>query len=185
MNFDPTEIPGVWITSSPIFSDERGNFRECFKFIEGSDVTGLNFLVEQTNASKSNRGVIRGMHYSLNPNGQWKWITCLSGSIFDVVLDIRPISITFKKKIEIELTSENGLGVLIQGNLAHGFQATSNDSVVVYNLSSQYNPESEFEINPHDKDLGINWPISNAIISQKDLKAPNFNEVKDMGKLPR
>jgi dTDP-4-dehydrorhamnose 3,5-epimerase len=102
-----------------------------------------------------------------------------------VVLDIRSSSSTFKKKIEIELTSENGLGVLIQGNLAHGFQATSDDSVIVYNLSSEYNPQLEYEINPQDKEIDINWPISNVIISPKDLTAPNLNEVRAMGKLPK
>ena len=140
--------------------------------------------VKQSNVSTSKRGVIRGIHYSLHPSGQWKWITCVSGSILDVVVDIRPDSQTFKSVKEVELTERNGLGVLIQSSLGHAFQAQSDKSIVVYNLSSVYAPNFEYEINPLDAELGINWPISDPIISSKDFSAPNLADRRAESKLP-
>ena len=185
MEFKQTEIDGVWITHTTVHKDERGSFQECSKFMASFNATSKRFDVAQTNSSKSKKGVVRGMHFSLEPAGQWKWITCLSGSILDVVVDIRVNSPTFSKIVKVELNSENGLGVLIQGNLAHGFQATQSESIVVYNLSSGYNPQLEFGINPLDVDLDIQWPIDKMIISSKDTGAPSLDELKKLGKLPR
>ncbi len=185
MDFKKTNINGVWITHSPLFEDERGSFRECAKFTESADVTGETFIVAQTNTSKSAKGVVRGMHFSTNPIGQWKWITCLSGSIFDVVVDIRVDSATFLEKIQIELSDSNQLGLLIQGNLAHGFQSLKQNSIVAYNLSSEYSPEIEFEMSPLDPDFAIEWPIEEKIISRKDQLAPSFRDVQTSGGLPR
>jgi len=184
LDIEETEIRGVWITRSTVFRDERGLFRELSKFSVAENSTGEKFKVAQTNASKSKLGALRGMHFSLNPEGQWKWITCLAGSVYDVVVDVRERSETFSKKIQIELSEENELGVLIQGNLAHGFQALKANSIVTYNLSSEYNPSMEFELNPLDPALGISWPINEMLIARKDLNAPNLETLRTSGKLP-
>ena len=184
LDFKKTTIEGVWITHSPVFEDERGLFRECAKFTESARITGETFTVAQTNTSISKQGVVRGMHFSTNPKGQWKWVTCLSGSIFDAVVDIRVNSATFLEKIQIELSESNQLGLLIQANLAHGFQALKQNTIVAYNLSSEYSPEVEFEINPLDTDLEIEWPIKSRIISRKDQQAPSFHDLKSSGGLP-
>jgi dTDP-4-dehydrorhamnose 3,5-epimerase len=185
LDFKKTNIEGVWITHSPMFADERGYFRECAKFTESARITGEVFSVAQTNTSMSKLGVVRGMHFSTNPTGQWKWITCLSGSILDVVVDIRVNSSTFLEKIQLELSDSNQLGLLIQGNLAHGFQSLKKDSIVAYNLSSEYCPELEFEISPLDSDLAIEWPINEKIISRKDQAAPSLRDFQTAGDLPR
>ena len=184
MDFKKTGIKGVWITHSPVFQDERGSFRECTKLTESKRITGETFSVAQTNSSTSKLGVVRGLHYSTKQDGQWKWITCVSGSIFDVVVDIRVNSPTFLESIELELSESNQLGVLIQGDLAHGFQALNPNSIVTYNLSSEYNPELEYEINPLDIDFAINWPIEKKIISRKDQLAPTLRNLQSSGKLP-
>lgn len=184
MDFKQTGISGLWLTQTTIHKDDRGTFQECAKFMASFNRTSERFEVAQTNTSKSKKGVVRGLHFSLNPTGQWKWITCLSGSILDVVVDIRVDSPTFSKSFQVELDGENGLGVLIQANLAHGFQATQKETIVVYNLSSEYNPDLEYEINPLDADLDINWPISEMIISDKDVNAPGLKQLKLLGKLP-
>lgn len=184
MEIFPTEIDGVWITQSKVHTDERGTFRECSKFMASLNVTSKKFEVAQTNTSKSKKGVVRGMHFSLEPKGQWKWITCLSGSVIDVVVDTRINSHTFARILQVELSNVNGLGMLIQANLAHGFQSIQDESIVVYNLSSEYNPELEFAINPLDENLAINWPISEMIISSRDAKAPTLNQLREIGKLP-
>ena len=184
MEIEATEIRGVWITRSTIFRDERGLFRELSRFSEAENSTGKKFQVSQTNASISKWGTVRGMHFSLHPEGQWKWITCLAGSVYDVVVDIRESSATFSKNIQIELSEENELGLLIQGNLAHGFQALKANSIVTYNLSSEYNPSMEFELNPLDPALGISWPINEKLISGKDLNAPSLETLRTSGMLP-
>ena len=184
MHFEKTPIEGVWITRSQVFEDHRGSFRECAKFTESAKITGETFIVAQTNSSISKQGVVRGMHFSTNPLGQWKWITCLAGSIYDVVVDIRVQSPTFLEKVQLEISARNELGLLIQGNLAHGFQSLEESSLVSYNLSSEFSPNFEFEISPLDPDFSIEWPISNIILSQKDKEAPSLRFLKKSNKLP-
>ena len=101
MKFEELAIKGVWLAHSPIHADSRGSFREWFKPAELLSATGQNFDVMQSNISISHRGVLRGIHYSLAEYGQGKWITCITGSIWDVVVDIRPSSPTFKKLEEL------------------------------------------------------------------------------------
>jgi dTDP-4-dehydrorhamnose 3,5-epimerase len=185
MNFEKMGIEGAWVTYSQPHEDERGLFKEWFRSDKGLSETNFDFDVKQSNVSKSKRGVIRGIHYSLRPLGQWKWITCVSGSVFDVVVDIRPDSPTFKSVKQVKLTEHNGLGVLIQGSLGHAFQAQSDNAIVVYNLNSVYAPEFEYEINPLDAELKINWPIPDSIISSKDLSAPDLAQRRAESKLPK
>jgi dTDP-4-dehydrorhamnose 3,5-epimerase len=185
MNFEKMGIEGAWITYSQPHDDQRGSFKEWFRSDDSLSETGFEFNVKQSNVSKSKRGVIRGIHYSLHPSGQWKWITCVSGSVLDVVVDIRPDSQTFKSVKQVKLTEHNGLGVLIQGSLGHAFQAQSDNAIMVYNLNSAYAPKFEYEINPLDAEIGIDWPISDSIISPKDSSAPNLAERRAESKLPK
>lgn len=113
MKLTPLGIEGAWVAHSDLWNDERGFFREWFKAEEVYEATGLNFSIQQANISQSHSGVIRGIHYSLAQEGQAKWITCVAGSLIDVVVDIRPNSPTFKKIEYIELTPENGVSVLV------------------------------------------------------------------------
>jgi dTDP-4-dehydrorhamnose 3,5-epimerase len=184
MEFERTEIEGVWFTHSQVYGDNRGSFRECFQFVESKENTGLDFSVAQTNSSISHKGVIRGVHFSLSPRKQWKWITCLNGSIHDVVTDVRVGSATFLKSISLELSSSNGKGILIQSTLGHSFQSLEDNSLVVYCLSSSYEPNLEYGINPHDDKLAINWPLQNPILSSKDLSAPTIDVLDVGGLLP-
>jgi dTDP-4-dehydrorhamnose 3,5-epimerase len=184
MNFEKMGIEGAWITYSQPYEDERGSFKEWFRSDKGLRETKFDFEVKQSNVSISKKGVIRGIHYSLHPAGQWKWITCVSGSVFDVVVDIRPGSPTFKSIKKVNLTEYNGLGVLIQGALGHAFQAQTENAIVAYNLNSVYAPEYEYEINPLDEELGVDWPISESIISSKDFSAPSLTQLKSESKLP-
>jgi dTDP-4-dehydrorhamnose 3,5-epimerase len=184
MEFEKLDIDGAWIIRSPVFKDERGKLREYFRYHDSHKKTGLIFDVVQSMYSESKKGVIRGIHYSLSPNGQWKVITCISGAIFDVIVDIRIDSPTFGKVQTVELTSENGLSVLMQANLGHAFQAMSEIAIVSYNLNMEYHSDLESGINPLDSLLDIQWPVSPKIFSQKDRIAPGLMESKKFGKLP-
>lgn len=183
-------IEGAWLAESNVFPDERGSFREWFKFEEIKEVTGIDFSVKQANLSLSNKGVVRGIHYSLSEEGQAKWVTCANGHIIDVIVDIRPSSPTFKKVIEVDLKGGEGCAVLIGAGLGHGFLALEDNSVVSYLLSSPYSPSNEFEINPLDPDLNIDWHLdlvgnTGHIISPKDAQAPSLQERLADGRLPK
>jgi dTDP-4-dehydrorhamnose 3,5-epimerase len=186
MKITPLEIEGVWLAESPVWSDDRGFFREWFKSEEIKNATGRDFGIEQANISLSSAGTLRGIHYSIAPQGQAKWITCVSGSIKDVIVDIRSDSTTFGKWIEVELNSDSGKAVFISEGLGHGFLALQDNTAVAYLVSSPFSPTDEFEINPLDEKIGINWGmnLNDLKISEKDKNAPTLAERLTEGKLP-
>jgi dTDP-4-dehydrorhamnose 3,5-epimerase len=186
MKLTPLGIDGAWLAESPVWSDERGFFREWFKSEEVLAATGINLSIQQANISQSQRGVIRGIHYSLAPQGQAKWITCVNGSIRDVIVDIRPSSSTFGKSVFVDLNGLDGRAVLIGEGLGHGFASLADSSTIAYLLSSPYSPTEEFEINPMDPELGIDWGIDLAEVSlsEKDKMAPSLAERHKESKLP-
>jgi dTDP-4-dehydrorhamnose 3,5-epimerase len=184
MQFEKMEIEGAWLAHSPSFADSRGTFHEWFKSTEIEKVIGDTFSVAQANISISAKGAIRGIHYSLAPQGQRKWITCVSGSIWDVIVDIRPTSPTFKKWIGVQLNSSSGRSVYLSEGLGHGFISLEENSAVSYLLSSPYSPDEEYGVNPFDLELNISWPILPALLSEKDARAKSLGELSHSGKLP-
>jgi dTDP-4-dehydrorhamnose 3,5-epimerase len=190
MKLSPLKIDGAWVAESPVWPDNRGFFREWYQRDTILEATGIDFSVAQANFSLSSQGVFRGIHYSLAPNGQAKWITCVSGSIIDVVVDLRVDSPTFKMIEYIELERSDGKSVLIGSGLGHGFYSKENDSGVAYLLNSSYSPENEYGISPKDPELNIAWPNGffksiNQNISIKDLQAPTLRERQEQEQLPR
>lgn len=187
MELTPLSIEGVWSAKSSVWSDERGSFREWFKSTNLESITKKKFKVEQANISHSVKGTLRGIHYSLAEEGQAKWITCVSGLIKDVIVDIRPSSKTYGKWIEVELNGTSGNAVLIGEGLGHGFVSLAEVSTVAYLVSSPFSPSEEFEINPLDPAIAISWelPLSELKISEKDKNAPTLEERKKEGKLPK
>jgi dTDP-4-dehydrorhamnose 3,5-epimerase len=186
MKLTPLEIEGVWLAESPFWSDDRGYFREWFKSEEIKNATGRDFGIEQANISLSSAGTLRGIHYSIAPRGQAKWITCVSGSIKDVIVDVRSESPTFGKWIEVDLSGHSGKAVFISEGLGHGFLALQDNTSVAYLVSTPFSPTNEFEINPLDEKIGINWgmDLSELKISDKDKKAPTLAERLAQGQLP-
>jgi dTDP-4-dehydrorhamnose 3,5-epimerase len=187
MELTPLGIKGVWLIESPVWCDDRGFFREWFKSVDVKNSTGRNFEIEQANISLSSRGTLRGIHYSIAPRGQAKWITCVSGSIKDVIVDIRPDSKSFGQWIEVELAGNAGKAVFISEGLGHGFLALEDNTAVAYLVSTPFSPTDEFEINPLDEKIAINWgmDLSELKISDKDRNAPTLAERLAEGKLPK
>lgn len=175
MEVMPLAIVGAWIILSPTFPDDRGMFREWFKseLLEENGVPPL--VVRQANTSISRKGVIRGIHYSAEKSGQAKLVTCTSGSVLDVIVDLRPESMTYGEHVEIELSASAGTCVYISSGLGHGFQALENNSVVTYLLDKEYSPDEEYGINPVDPNLSIKWPLLDFYVSEKDRISSNFN----------
>jgi dTDP-4-dehydrorhamnose 3,5-epimerase len=186
MKLTPLGIDGAWVAESPVWSDDRGFFREWFKYEDVKAATGRDFGIEQANISVSSAGTLRGIHYSIAPRGQAKWITCVSGSIQDVIVDIRPVSKTFGQWIDIELQSNSGKAILISERLGHGFLALEDNTTVAYLASTPFSPTDEFEINPLDEKIGIKWGMdsSSLKISDKDRIAPTLAERFSEGRLP-
>jgi dTDP-4-dehydrorhamnose 3,5-epimerase len=186
MEITPLTIEGSWLARSPLWSDDRGYFREWFKLNNLEIATGTNFTFEQANISQSSKSTIRGIHYSTAKQGQAKWITCVTGSIRDYVVDIRPNSKTFGQWLEIELTSISGKSLLIGKGLGHGFISLEDKTTVAYLVSTPYSPDEELGINPFDSEIAINWglDLSKVIISEKDKFSPTLLQRRLAGELP-
>ncbi len=172
----PLSIEGAWLFESPTHGDDRGYFREWFKSSVVTETLGRQFNVSQANLSRSKKGVVRGIHFSLAPTGQAKWITCANGAIWDVVVDIRPESTTFKRWEAVELRAEDGKALLISEGLGHAFLSLVDDSVTSYLLTTPYSPKDEFAINPQDPEIAIKWPDLPLLFSEKDAGAPSLKE---------
>jgi dTDP-4-dehydrorhamnose 3,5-epimerase len=186
MELTPLGIEGAWLVQSPVWKDDRGFLREWFKTEDLNSVTGRDFAIEQANISLSSKGTLRGIHYSIAPRGQAKWLTCVSGSIQDVIVDIRSDSKTFGQWVDIELRGDSGKSVFISEGLGHGFLVLEDNTAVAYLISTPFSPNHEFEINPLDQKIGIKWglEVSNLKISDKDKGAPTLAERLTEGKLP-
>jgi dTDP-4-dehydrorhamnose 3,5-epimerase len=174
-----TGFDGLLIIEPQIFNDSRGYFFESFNLSKLREA-GIEFNPVQDNESKSVKGVIRGLHYQLNPFAQSKLIRVVTGKIYDVALDLRKASTTYGKWFGIELDSEKKNQLFIPRGFAHGFSVLSETAVIQYKCDNNYRPEYERGINLNDISIGIDWKtkISEAIISAKDLKNPAFKEAE-------
>ena len=175
-NLTPLSIQGAWLFESPLHIDNRGDFREWFKETFVREKLGREFHIAQSNLSRSKRGVVRGIHFSTANEGQAKWITCANGKLWDVVVDIRPNSPTFRRWEAVELRAEEGKSVLISEGLGHAFLSLEDDTVISYLLTSPYSPKDEFAINPRDEEIAIAWPDMPLLFSEKDAAAPSLSD---------
>lgn len=184
MNVTELAIAGLLVLDSPVHGDDRGYFREWFKAgdLEDADV---HFQTRQANLSLSSRDVVRGLHYSLAPEGQAKVVTCVFGELDDVIVDVRVGSPTFGRVEIVHLAHNLGRSVHLPAGVAHGFCVTSEHAALSYLLSSPFNAPFELEINPFDGDLKVVWPLSGEpIVSAKDASAPSLAERLAANELP-
>ena len=174
-----TEIEGLVIIQPEIFYDSRGHFFESFN-IEALRKEGIDFNPVQDNESQSVRGVIRGLHYQLNPHPQAKLVRVVEGKIFDVALDLRKNSETFGKWYGIELDSDSKKQLLIPRGFAHGFSVLSNTATVQYKCDNTYNPAMERGINIMDTEINIDWKIdkNSYIMNNRDMNNPLFKDAE-------
>lgn len=175
MLFTQTEFPGLLIFEPKVFGDSRGYFFESYNETVFT-TAGIDIKFVQDNQARSSYGVIRGLHYQLNPHSQTKLIRVLSGKILDVVVDIRKGSPTYGKALTIELSDENKKQLLIPKGFAHGYSVLSETAEVFYKCDDFYNKSAEGGILYNDPDLNIDWqiPADKAITSEKDLLYPGL-----------
>ena len=176
MRVTTLSIPDIFLIEPKVFRDKRGFFFECFNHADFERETGLSPVFVQENHSKSNKGVLRGMHYQLPPKAQDKLVRVVKGEIFDVALDIRKGSSTFGKWFGVILTEKNKKQIWIPKGFAHGFVVLSEIAEVIYKTTDYYAPQYERCIRWDDPKLSIDWGLKrvNLLLSNKDKKGKLF-----------
>jgi dTDP-4-dehydrorhamnose 3,5-epimerase len=176
-----TKLAGVLIIEPKVYGDTRGFFKETFQVDRYREI-GVDLSFVQENHSRSHQGVLRGLHLQKN-RPQGKLVSCSLGSVFDVIVDVDPNSITFGQHFSIELSDENHLQLWIPPGYAHGFCVTSEIADFQYKCTDYYIPEDECGVIWSDSDLAIDWPIVDPLVSDKDLALPRLNQGLVTGEL--
>jgi dTDP-4-dehydrorhamnose 3,5-epimerase len=181
----PLTIAGAFEVTPALHGDSRGTFLEWYRFDALAAAVGHPLDLAQANLSTSARDVVRGIHFADVPPGQAKYVTCVSGSVLDVVVDIRVGSPTFGAWEGVLLDDEERRAVYLAEGLGHGFCALTEGATVAYLCSSTYRPGHEHGIDPLDPELGIVWPATVPLLSTKDAAAPSLAEARATDLLPR
>ena len=185
MQIRQLDIAGAWEITPQLHADTRGLFFEWLTDRGFTSFAGHRLDVRQANCSVSAAGVLRGLHFAQLPPSQAKYVTCLSGSVFDVVVDIRVGSPTFGHWDSVLLDDRDHRSVYLSEGLAHGFVALQDNSTVMYLCSAEYNPQREHTIAATDAALAIDWPTEHKLVlSDRDAAAPTLDEVRAAGLLP-
>lgn len=172
MKFIETSLEGAYVIETVLHRDLRGSFLELFN-ADALARCGLHVTFVQDNCSHSlEPGVVRGLHYQLDPHAQAKLVWTLTGSVYDVIVDLRKRSRTYLKWEAFELSSHKPLMVFVPRGFAHGFCTLEADTRVFYKVDAPYNPRAEGGIRWNDPDLAIPWPVESPILSDKDAKLP-------------
>ncbi|MSR22706.1 MAG: dTDP-4-dehydrorhamnose 3,5-epimerase [Gemmatimonadetes bacterium] len=174
--FDPTEIPDVVRVRVPRFRDSRGSFGELFRSTEFRNA-GIPTDFVQDNLAVSERGVLRGLHFQLPPSSQGKLVAPVEGRIFDVAVDLRRLSPTFRQWVGVELDAQELELLWVPPGFAHGYQVLSDRAHVLYKATAEYDPEREDGIRWNDPALGIRWPLPDPVTSAKDQALPTLAEI--------
>ncbi len=179
MKISVTDFDDLFIFEPTVIGDDRGYFMESYNYKTLLE-NGIDYQFVQDNQSRSKRGVLRGLHYQNSPHAQAKLVRVLSGSILDIVVDMRHGKSTFKKSFMLEMSGENKKQLLVPKGFAHGFLVVSDFAEVLYKADAYYNPQSEGGINFTDPSLGLQHLVKDneVTLSEKDKNLPFFDQVK-------
>ena len=177
MRVIPTELPGVLVLEPIVHRDPRGFFLETYH-AERFEQAGIPGPFVQDNVLRSRRGVLRGLHFETRGR-QGKLVSAVSGEVFDVAVDLRPESPTFAQWFGIRLSGDNHHQLYVPVGFAHGFCVLSETADVTYLVSSLYDPETEAGIRWDDPEVGVEWPVSDPLLSQRDIEAPLLADLAD------
>jgi len=179
MQIQETFIEGLFIIEPKVHNDARGFFYEFFNLKQFKKTTGLKVIFIQDNLAKSQRGVLRGLHYQKEPYAQSKLVSVLSGAVYDVVVDLRKKSKTYGRYFAIELSAQNKKQLFIPKGLAHAYLTLQDDTLFFYKIDQIYHPESETGIRYNDPDINIEWPfdMTEILLSVKDRNLPYFKDL--------
>ncbi|WP_055557775.1 dTDP-4-dehydrorhamnose 3,5-epimerase [Streptomyces sp. NBRC 110028] len=179
------DVDGAWLYTPEIMRDERGEFLEWFRGRTFQEKIGHPLSLAQSNCSVSRKGVLRGIHFADAPPGQAKYVTCASGTVLDVVVDVRRGSPTFGRWVAVRLDAARHQGLYLAEGLGHAFMALTDNATVVYLCSQPYVAEAERAVDPLDPAIGIAWPTDiDIVLSAKDTHAPSLAQAAETGILP-
>lgn len=191
MTYRELSVPGAWEITPRQHGDPRGVFLEYFQSGPFRAATGHRFDLQQANCSVSAAGVLRGIHYADVPPGQAKYVTCASGAVLDIAVDIRVGSPTFGAWDTVLLDDVDRRAIYLSEGLGHAFLSLADDSTVLYLCSTPYTPGREHGIHPLDPEIGIKWPTTardgSALVlqlSERDLETPSLAQALAAGLLP-
>jgi dTDP-4-dehydrorhamnose 3,5-epimerase len=175
MLFTETELPGAYVIDLERREDERGFFARAWCADEFAE-HGLSTRLVQANLSfNARKGTVRGMHFQVEPHAEDKLVRCTRGSIYDVIIDLRPESSTFKRWLGVELDADSRRALYVPQGFAHGYQTLVPETETFYQVSEYYTPEAEGGVRWNDPAFGIEWPDpANAFLSEKDRNWPDF-----------
>jgi dTDP-4-dehydrorhamnose 3,5-epimerase/epimerase EvaD len=186
MKMRPLAVAGAFEFSPTIYEDERGLFVSPFQEPAFVEATGHRHTVAQTNHNRSAYGVVRGIHFTLTPPGQAKYVHCARGRALDVVVDLRAGSPTFGRWDAVEMDDLSFRSMYFPVGVGHAFIALAADTVMSYLVTSSYVPEHELSIDPLDADLALPWPAGiEYVLSERDRTAMSFEQAGADGLLPR
>jgi dTDP-4-dehydrorhamnose 3,5-epimerase len=178
MKATPLKIPDIVLIEPKVFGDERGYFFESFNQAAFNQAIGYEVQFVQDNHSKSQKGVLRGLHYQLPPKAQGKLVRVVQGEVFDVAVDIRKDSPTFGQWVGVILSAENKRQLWIPAGFAHGFITLSESAEFLYKTTDYYAPEYERCIAWNDPEIGINWPLDQTpVLSDKDQQGVSLESI--------
>jgi len=179
MQFERLDIPDVILITPKKFGDERGYFMESFRKSLFEEAVGNFDFVQDNQSLSADAGTIRGLHFQLEPKAQGKLVSCVTGAILDVAVDIRTGSPTYGHHVTAELTPDNGQMLWVPAGFAHGFCTLEANTKVSYKVTEYYSPEHDRGLAYDDPEIGINWPIASgkAVLSAKDRRQPKLAEL--------
>jgi dTDP-4-dehydrorhamnose 3,5-epimerase len=174
MEIIETNLKGVMVIKPRVFEDARGYFFESYNQQVFAN-SGLNLHFLQDNQSLSQKGVLRGLHFQNQPYAQGKLVRVITGAVYDVAVDIRKNSATYGQWFGLELTARNKWMMYIPEGFAHGFATLEDETIFSYKCTNVYNKAAEDCLLWDDPDIGIEWPLDNPLLSEKDLQGKEFN----------
>jgi dTDP-4-dehydrorhamnose 3,5-epimerase len=176
MKFKKTALEGVVVIELEPHVDERGSFARTFCAREFAAEGLISAIAQRNESFNPRRGTVRGLHYQVSPYGETKVVSCPRGAIYDVVIDIRPASPTFSRWLAFELSEVNRRALYVAEGFAHGFQTLSDDTLVQYQMTEFYHPESSRGVRHDDPSFGVAWPLPVTSISERDRTYPLWSE---------
>lgn len=176
MIFHEISLPGAYVIDLEKREDERGFFARAFCRTEFQERNLCEKIVQINNSEAYKKGTLRGLHYQLAPKAETKIVRCIKGSLYDVIVDLRTTSTTFGKYFGTELSAENRRMMYVPKGFAHGFITLEENTEAFYLVDEFYAPEQERGIRWNDPKFNIDWPLEPTVVSEKDLKHPDFNE---------
>ncbi|WP_179318726.1 dTDP-4-dehydrorhamnose 3,5-epimerase [Winogradskyella helgolandensis] len=180
MTIKETKLSGCFIIEPQVFEDKRGYFVESYNEKVFNKALGIDVVFVQDNESQSSKGVLRGLHYQLGVYAQAKLVRVIKGRVLDVVVDLRPNSVTFGEHFSVELSEQNKTQLFVPRGFGHGFIVLEDETIFSYKCDNYYHKASEAGIIYNDEDLNIDWQLPSAdfILSDKDIILPKLKDAK-------